>query len=570
MYILGISEIDNDAGAVLLKNAEVVCGINEERLTRIKRHRGFPHKSVEWILKYSNLSIENIDYIAIAKASPTDNPDRFYRVSNLLRSYDYFDKKDPSSFLVKTLNLVINKYRNAPKSIELAKKMNDEIDEWINNNNCSDKVIRVPHHRAHAECAYWASGFENALAVTMDGQGEGVTSQVYLVNNGEFSLLKEVRAPHSLGNFYAAVTKALGFKPARHEGKITGLAAYADQDPNLLLEIQKMAFLDSDGGFFSPSIYGNYTKIVKLGKKYGKEKISSVFQYIIEDITSKYISYYVEKYQVADIVLAGGVFGNVKLNQKIHEINRVNNIYVFPHMADGGLGYGAAQFVYREKSNDNSISSIKDVYWGPEYTNDEVKESLDRYGIKYKYYDQIEKEVALCLSKDKVVTHFSGRMEFGPRSLGNRSILYPATTPSVNNWLNHKLERSEFMPFAPVTLSEYADECYLNIKGAEKTSQFMTITFECTDKMKNQSPAVVHVDGTARPQLVSENINPRYYKILSEYYNLTGIPSIVNTSFNMHEEPIVCSPDDAITAFLQSELDYLAIGNFLVEGNLKK
>jgi carbamoyltransferase len=126
------------------------------------------------------------------------------------------------------------------------------------------------------------------------------------------------------------------------------------------------------------------------------------------------------------------------------------------------------------------------------------------------------------------------------------------------------------MPFAPVTLSEYADECYLNIKGAEKTSQFMTITFECTDKMKNQSPAVVHVDGTARPQLVSENINPRYYKILSEYYNLTGIPSIVNTSFNMHEEPIVCSPDDAITAFLQSELDYLAIGNFLVEGNLKK
>ena len=570
MYILGISEIDNDAGAVLLKNAEVVCGINEERLTRIKRHRGFPHKSVEWILKYSNLSIENIDYIAIAKASPTDNPDRFYRVSNLLRSYDYFDKKDPSSFLVKTLNLVINKYRNAPKSIELAKKMNDEIDEWINNNNCSDKVIRVPHHRAHAECAYWASGFENALAVTMDGQGEGVTSQVYLVNNGEFSLLKEVRAPHSLGNFYAAVTKALGFKPARHEGKITGLAAYADQDPNLLLEIQKMAFLDSDGGFFSPSIYGNYTKIVKLGKKYGKEKISSVFQYIIEDITSKYISYYVEKYQVADIVLAGGVFGNVKLNQKIHEINRVNNIYVFPHMADGGLGYGAAQFVYREKSNDNSISSIKDVYWGPEYSDNEIQESLKKYSIKYEYYNEIEKKIALCLSKGKVVTHFYGRMEFGPRSLGNRSILYPATEPSVNNWLNQKLERSEFMPFAPVTLSEYADECYLNIKGAEKTSQFMTITFECTDKMKNQSPAVVHVDGTARPQLVSENINPRYYKILSEYYNLTGIPSIVNTSFNMHEEPIVCSPDDAITAFLQSELDYLAIGNFLVEGNLKK
>ena len=569
MYVLGISEIDNDAGAVLLKNSEVVCGINEERLVRIKRYRGFPYKSIEWILKYSNLSIDDIDYIAIAKASPTENPDRFYKASNLLKSYNYFDKKDPSSFLVKILNLVINKYRNSPKSINLAKKMNYEIDEWINNNNCSDKVIRVSHHRAHAECAYWASGFDNAIAITMDGQGEGITSQVYLIDNGKFTLLREINAPHSLGNFYAAVTKALGFKPARHEGKITGLAAYADQDPELLSEIQKMAFYKHDGSFFSPSIYGNYIKILKLAKKYGKEKISSVFQYILEDITSNYISYYVEKYNIENVVLAGGVFGNVKLNQKIHEINGVSNIYIFPHMADGGLGYGAAQFVYREKTNDDSIASIKDMYWGPEYSDDEIKESLSKYSVKYKYCDEIEKEIALYLSQGKVVTHFFGRMEFGPRALGNRSILYSATEPSVNNWLNQKLERSEFMPFAPVTLMEKTNECYLNTEGAEDTAQFMTITFECTDEMKNKSPAVVHVDGTARPQLISKKNNPRYHRILSEYYNLTGIPSIVNTSFNMHEDPIVCSPDDAIKTFIQGELDYLAMGNFLVEANIE-
>jgi carbamoyltransferase len=330
-----------------------------------------------------------------------------------------------------------------------------------------------------------------------------------------------------------------------------------------------MAFYKHDGSFFSPSIYGNYIKILKLAKKYGKEKISSVFQYILEDITSNYISYYVEKYNIKNVALAGGVFGNVKLNQKIHEINGVNNIYIFPHMADGGLGYGAAQFVYREKTNDSSIASIKDVYWGPEYSDDEIKESLNKYGVKYKYYDEIEKEIALRLSEGKVVTHFSGRMEFGPRSLGNRSILYPATEPSVNNWLNQKLERSEFMPFAPVTLMEKTSECYLNTEGAEETAQFMTITFECTDKMKEQSPAVVHVDGTARPQLVSKKVNPRYHRILSEYYNLTGIPSIVNTSFNMHEEPIVCSPDDAIKTFIKGGLDYLAIGSFLVESNIE-
>jgi carbamoyltransferase len=156
-------------------------------------------------------------------------------------------------------------------------------------------------------------------------------------------------------------------------------------------------------------------------------------------------------------------------------------------------------------------------------------------------------------------------MEFGPRALGNRSILYPATDTSVNDWLNKQLGRNEFMPFAPVTLAEHASECYVNTEGAEFTSQFMTVTFECTEKMKRQSPAVVHVDGTARPQLISELINPRYYKILDEYHSRTGIPSLINTSFNMHEEPIVCSPGDAIRAFLQAGLDCLAIGDYLVE-----
>jgi carbamoyltransferase len=158
-------------------------------------------------------------------------------------------------------------------------------------------------------------------------------------------------------------------------------------------------------------------------------------------------------------------------------------------------------------------------------------------------------------------------MEFGPRSLGNRSILYPATEPSVNNWLNQKLERSEFMPFAPVTLMEKMNECYLNTEGAEDTAQFMTITFECTDEMKNKSPAVVHVDGTARPQLISKKNNPRYHRILSEYYNLTGIPSIVNTSFNMHEEPIVSTELDAVNSFLKSGIKWMALGNYLVKNN---
>jgi carbamoyltransferase len=234
-------------------------------------------------------------------------------------------------------------------------------------------------------------------------------------------------------------------------------------------------------------------------------------------------------------------------------------------MADGGLGYGAAQHVYREKTGDKTHTPIRDVYWGPEYSQQEIESALQQSKLNYQHRGEtIVQDIVDLLQQNKVVAHFNGRMEFGPRALGNRSILYPATDPSVNEWLNEHLHRSEFMPFAPVTLAEKARECYPDIGGAEFTSEFMTITCHCTPKMHKQSPAVVHVDGTARPQLTSEAKNPRYYNILKEYYKRTNIPSLVNTSFNMHEEPIVCSPNDAIRSFLNGNLDALSIGDFLV------
>jgi carbamoyltransferase len=194
----------------------------------------------------------------------------------------------------------------------------------------------------------------------------------------------------------------------------------------------------------------------------------------------------------------------------------------------------------------------------------DIEQELERYNVAFVSCEDIEREVATLLAQGKVVAHFNGRMEFGPRALGNRSILYSTTDQTVNDWLNKRLNRTEFMPFAPITIADEAKHCYLNLSGAEFTSQFMTITFDCTDRMKNESPAVVHVDGTARPQLVNREINPRCYRILRHYQELTGIPSLVNTSFNMHEEPIVCTPADAIRAFLDGHLDYLAIGDFLV------
>ena len=565
MFVLGISEIDNDAGAVLLKEASVVCGINEERLSRVKRHQGFPHRSISWILDYAGIELDGVDSIAVAKADPIANPGRFYRLRDKLRGHDYFSTRDPSPLWIKGLNCAVNTRRNAPRAMELAHRMSDEILAWSRARGVEDKLVRVPHHRAHAACAYWGSGFENALAVTLDGQGEGATSEVYRIEHGRFKLLQEIVVPHSLGALYGTVTKALGFKPNRHEGKVTGLAAYATPDPDLLDQFRRLAFNDAEGSFMVPAVYGAYPKLLYLAKRYGREQLSAAVQTVLEEVTCRYVAHYVRETGARNLVLAGGVCANVKLNQRLFELDGVENVFVFPHMADGGLGYGAAQMVYRHESGDREPEPITDVYWGPEYSNAEIRAALQRHGLEATEFPDVPAAVAELLCSNKVVAHFAGRMEFGPRALGNRSILYPATDAKVNDWLNEQLKRSEFMPFAPVTLAERATESYLNLQGAESAARFMTVTFDCTSAMIENCPAVVHVDGTARPQLVTEEINPRYYRILHEYWKRTGIASIVNTSFNMHEEPIVCTPEDAIRAFLQGNLDYLAIGGFLVE-----
>jgi len=210
-------------------------------------------------------------------------------------------------------------------------------------------------------------------------------------------------------------------------------------------------------------------------------------------------------------------------------------------------------------------SRIQDVYLGPDYTNDEIMAAIDESGFEAEHFENIEQKSAQIIADGGVVARFNGRMEYGPRALGNRSVLYQPTDPSVNDWLNKRLGRTEFMPFAPVTLAEYADKCYEGIDGARYPAEFMTVTFDCTQWMKDTCPAVVHIDGTARPQLIERNANPSYYKIVDEYRKITGLPSVVNTSFNMHEEPIVCSPSDAIRSFADGRLDYLAIGNYLLE-----
>ena len=280
------------------------------------------------------------------------------------------------------------------------------------------------------------------------------------------------------------------------------------------------------------------------------------------------VTYWLERTKNYNVALAGGLFANVKINQRVHEIPGVEGVFVHPGMGDEGMPVGAALGLYYELSGvkyDPSFVTTEHVYLGPSYSDKEIAAELEKEGVEASLHENIEAEIAQLLADGSVVARFNGGMEYGPRALGNRTILYRADDPTVSYWMNNALKRTEFMPFAPVVMAEYADQCFDNVQGAENTARFMTITFNCTEWMNEHCPGVVHIDNTARPQLVSEADNPSMYHILDEFNKLTGVPVLINTSFNMHEEPIVCSPYDAIRAFKLGHLDYLAIGNWLAK-----
>jgi carbamoyltransferase len=289
-------------------------------------------------------------------------------------------------------------------------------------------------------------------------------------------------------------------------------------------------------------------------------------QKLLEQVVVDYCRHWIERSRVGKVALAGGVFANVRLNQCLHELDCVDELFIHPGMGDEGLSYGAAM-TPNSLPDGFTAPPVEDVYLGPGHTDAELEAELKRRGVSFERLERLEEAVAELLAQGHVVARFAGRMEYGPRALGNRSVLYQPNDPSANDWLNKHLKRTEFMPFAPAVAEERAEECFQRVAGAEHAARFMTITFDCTPEMKRLCPGVTHVDGTARPQLIRENDNPAYYRILREYSRRTGLPAIVNTSFNVHDEPIVCSPEDALNGFLEGDLDYLALGScFLVEG----
>ncbi len=551
-----------ECSVVYFENGIIKEAISEERFTRIKNYRGLPHKSLKYVFDKYNINFKDIDYV----------------LSGIIKSIkpDYQIKKK----FERKLRFVLN--GNKPKKfkkkfferinteIKWNKKHIREIINYSKKKKFFEKLFFVDHHKSHAASAYFCSPFSNAKVFTFDGKGGFKSSTYYEAENEKF-LEKDFNTTfESLGYFYGNITKALGFKAERHEGKITGLAAYGKKT-NILKYFE--SFIKFQNGRINITLGEDYMpwfcseknlpKFYKKIQKYSKADVAFAAQYILENIVVKYIKSKISGKKNVNICLAGGVFANVKLNQKIMEIDNVKNVFIQPAMADSGLSIGS---IYAFLNDKFSIKPkfLNNVYLGSELkSNNVIKKKIKSKGLNYLLCSNIEDQLIKEFEKKRIVGFFNGRMEFGPRALCNRSIFYHCKDKSINQWINDKLHRTEFMPFAPVTIEELAPRCFVKWDKSHRCSEFMTMTYNCTDEFKKKCPAAVHIDGTARPQIITKKNNKYMHDILKKYFKKTGELALINTSFNKHEEPIVESLDDAVSALKQNVIDTLVVNKFV-------
>jgi carbamoyltransferase len=558
-YYLGI-HIGHDCNVTLMdQSGKIVFASGEERFNRTKMYAGFPSQSLEYVL---NNYGQDILHLATSRMRMRSKV--FRELNFFLASFVHRRSAPRFGIWLKTglKKLFVG------RSLETHVGVTGVNPEW--------PVKNVEHHRAHAAGAFYHSGFDRSWIMTLDGEGDGYSCCFYTGEKGKDIQLKKSHFHNqiTIGRDYEKVTAMLGFHPLKHPGKVTGLAAYGTQNQSCIDALE--SYLSKAWRTERSRVFdtGDAYQVIEqagietlrhdretLFGEFSREEIAFAIQWLTETKILELIAANIPNVHESNICLSGGVFANVAVNRRVKE-SGFRNVFVMPAMTDCGLSLGSCLHAFPNKSD---LSAADTMYFGCSYSADRIKNILVKNNVAFEQPANMAKTVAECLVKGKVIARFDGSMEFGPRALGNRSILYHCNDPSVNDWLNKQLKRTEFMPFAPVTMEKYAADRYIGYNGAEKTARFMTITFPCTQMMKDEAPAVVHVDGTARPQIVHQNDNPDYYEILSAYHHLTGIPTLVNTSFNMHEEPIVMTPRHALKAFEASNLDALIAGPFLIQ-----
>lgn len=542
MNIIGIFNAHN-AGVCLFQDGKLNFAVSEERLNRQKFSIGFPIKSLKLCLDFAKLKPKDINYISYGG----------YSSPALESIQDYF----------KTI-----KEEDAPIGAERLFNSLSVDNKFISDffYNCGKFLPNIPirtydHHLCHALPALYQSSFSSSYILTADGRGD-LQSMVLWFASSKLCInrVKTFCELKSLGFFYGQITRFLGFTPHRHEGKVTGLAAYGKKTHLLKIFRELISFDKGDikvsSNYMPFNRPNNNIYLENFLSKYSKEDIAWAAQNLLEEIIINLINFYVPKN--SNLCLSGGVFSNVKLNQRVRENCSLSNYFIYPEMGDGGISVGSAIAAAIDLKSGITLST--DMFLGPSFKWDStIKKFKNNYNIlQYKSRNQYIKKIVQLLIGNKVIGLFSGRMEFGPRSLGARSIIIATTSKSINDEVNKRLNRTEFMPFAPCTLQERASDMYIDLKKQDVNTKFMTTCYQCTDLMREISPAVVHVDNSARPQILDDNFpNKLLLDVLKAYYINTGIPNLINTSFNNHEEPIVCTPMDALKSLDNNNVDYI-------------
>lgn len=560
MYILGI-HIGHDAGAALVREGRVVAAVNEERFNKIKHYAELPWASVRYCLKEAGIDSTEVDVVAVPTVLKVPELEFLFG----LKGHPITRKRTAQA--VTFFRSILGRSNHALPTYRQPFRLGPNTE-----------IVQVEHHLAHAASAYYTSGFDDkTLIVTTDGIGDGVSTAVWQGEKGKITPLVKSGAEGSLGWFYGAVTEGLGWWVGDGEGKTMGLAPYGDHRKangvlDSLLPRYQNGELVRPHDFGPPGYWleaGTYQwhlqdsePVRELILRHGREHIAAEAQRLLEEEMLSLIFSWLERERTAYLACAGGVFLNVKLNQRVWESGRLKGQHIFPAAGDGGLPVGAALYVWHQATAETHIQAMQDVYWGPGYSQDEIEDVLRVRNIPYRRVDDIAATTAGLLAHGQIVGWMQGRMEYGPRALGARSILMDPRRAENKDIINASVKyREPFRPFCPSMLAEAVDE-YL-VKG--RPEPYMITSFNVPPDKAQEIPAVVHVDGTARPQTVDRETNSRYWRLIKRFGEITGVPVILNTSFNIKGDPIICTPADAVRCFFDTGMHVLVIGDFLVQ-----
>jgi len=578
MYILGLNAYHADSSAAIFKDGVMIAATEEERFRRIKHWAGFPSEAIKFCLNEVGITIDQVDHIAIGR----DPKAKFWKKVKFALSY-------PSIGFSTILDRLDNSKKISSLEVEFLK-----IFPNCDSNSLKNKIHQVEHHRAHLASAFFASPFDKAALLSIDGSGDFSTTMLGIGSGNQIEVIDSIDFPHSVGIFYSSMTQYLGFPHYGDEYKVMGLAPYGD--PKYIDKLRKMVILEKDGLFKLDLSYFNATKsgVVSYGEdnipvvaklfgtkiedlfgparkredeltQYHKDIAASV-QRFTEEIIFHLLNYLQKKTGLTKVCIAGGVAQNSVANGKIIERTSFSEIYIPSAGHDAGISMGSAMYVFNHLLKKERMPAIWSAYTGIKYSNSEIETYLQSRDIKYTKYDDetLYDIVSDCLINSGVVGWFQDRAEFGPRALGARSILADPRRNDAKDLLNAKIKRREsFRPFAPSILEDYVGEYF------EKNDlvPFMEKVFPIKKEKQASIPAVTHVDGSGRLQSVLKNVSPRYYGLIDAFRKKTGVPILLNTSFN-ENEPIVNSPEHALECYLRTSMDMLVLENCVVRRDI--